>query len=120
MVKPLNLSFLSNKGDAYNKFSYSLLDSRYEMYERFRKAVAFRKTKKALHIYDPRVIDSALDIVDVGEALKVTFLSKDAIAPSEKLVFYFNPSSHQYEDRLDKDDDRMVTIPPRRCVVVDE
>ena len=81
-----------NKGDYYNKFSYSLLGKRKWMYDCFKRFVSYRRNSRYLHIYDPRVIDTAVDLSDIGECLHVNFLDKNLIAPLKAVDFFINPS----------------------------
>lgn len=81
-----------NKGDHYNKFSYSLLGKRKWMYDYFRNYAKFRRQSRFLHVYDPRVIFTAVDITDVDDALHVYFVDANLIAPRKGLEYFINPS----------------------------
>ena len=85
-----------NKGDSYNKFSYRLLDERYDMVERFRGVVAYRRRAQYLRTYDPRVILQAIDVGEVDEAIRLSFADKNLIAPNTEVHFFLNPS---YKDQ---------------------
>lgn len=91
-----------NKGDHYNKFSYRLLDERFAMVEDFKKAVAFRKTRAFLHVYDPRVIDQLVELSDMGSIMHVDFADGNLIAPATELDLFVNPTSNdeQYDESV--------------------
>lgn len=111
-----------NKGDKFNKFSYSCLDERTWMYEEFKKAVAFRKNHRFFKAYDPRVIDSYIDLYDVNCAMKVVFLNEASIAPAKSLTIYFNPTMNTYDisDKVDGEVVKERNLPPLSCVIVEE
>ncbi len=121
-----------NKGDGYNKFSYRLLDERYGMVERFRKVIDFRRKAQYLRVYDPRIINQAIDVSEVDEAVHLSFVDKNLIAPEEEIHFFLNPSfkSKTYwapsplnkvlvtgNNDMDNQDPHAVMIPPRSVVV---
>ena len=81
-----------NMGDGYNRFSARLLDERYPMVERLKQAIAVRKKSSFLRIYDPRVIEQAIDVSDLDEAINLAFVDKNLIAPSEEVHVFVNPS----------------------------
>ncbi|MBO4540684.1 MAG: type I pullulanase, partial [Bacilli bacterium] len=81
-----------NKGDRFNKFSYALLDLRFEMAESFRRLVELRKKSPALRLYEPSLIDESIDIQDQGILVYITYLDKKLIAPFKEIYEFFNPS----------------------------
>ena len=81
-----------NKGDGYNKFSYRLLDERYDMAETFRKMVAIRKKSPYLRIYDPRLILQSIDLSEINDTIHLQFLEKNLIAPESEVHVFFNAS----------------------------
>ncbi|MCR5079689.1 MAG: type I pullulanase [Bacilli bacterium] len=111
-----------NKGDRFNKFSYSCLDERTWMYEEFKKTVAFRKSHRFFKVYDPRAIDNLIDISDVGCAMKVTFLNEASIAPAHSLTIYINPTMVNYDisDKVDGNVTKIRTLPSLSSFIVEE
>ena len=83
-----------NAGDEPNKFSYRLMEERYEMVERFIKAVEIRKKEKFFHFYDPASIIHVLDVVDFQGALRLFSIDSNVIAPRKQISCYFNPTSN--------------------------
>ena len=43
---------------------------------------------------EPKKIDVAIDIVDVGEGVRISFLEKKLIAPHKEVSIFFNPSNN--------------------------
>lgn len=82
-----------NSGDRENKFSYRLLEEREEMYERFKKAVAFRKKAKLLHLYDPSTIANTMDVTDFDGAIRLFYLDQNFIAPKKQVSIFYNPNN---------------------------
>ncbi|MBQ9457309.1 MAG: type I pullulanase [Bacilli bacterium] len=121
-----------NKGDGYNKFSYRLLDERYEMAENFKKMVAIRKKSPYLRIYDPRLINQAIDVGEINDTVRLSFVEKNLIAPEEEVHAFFNASGRDetywaptplekvfdssHQDRLDTDP-HAVIIPAHSTVL---
>ena len=89
-----------NKGDHYNKFSYSLLGKRKWMYDYAKKAIALRRKSRFMFVYDPRVIDSAVDITDIGFAIHVYFIDANLIAPRKGLEYFINPGQSEVKFTL--------------------
>ncbi len=85
-----------NKGDRFNQFSYSLLDERYDMAERFKEIISLRKRLKILHAYDPTYIDWNVDIGEIGPCIKITFLDPSSEENKKKATVYFNCSEIDY------------------------
>lgn len=92
-----------NKGDGYNKFSYTLLDERYDMVEYFISAVSLRKKTRFLHVYDPRVMDQLVDISDFDQVLKITYRDPNLVAPYLEFEVFANFNDHDaiYEENAD-------------------
>lgn len=120
-----------NKGDAYNKFSYRLMEERYSMVEYTRKIIKYRRNMRFFHIFDPRVIDVSIDVSQVGEATKVRFRDVNMIAPYKEVELFFNPSGIEYHHEVakprkvycSKDDFQNVTetldiVIPSRCFIL--
>ncbi|MCR5491513.1 MAG: type I pullulanase [Bacilli bacterium] len=82
-----------NAGDDTNKFSYRLLEHRLDMYERFKKAVQFRKSHPLLHLYDPATISSVMDISDFDGAIRVYYLDQNFINPKKQVSWFINPNN---------------------------
>ena len=82
-----------NSGDRENKFSYRLLEEREGMYERFKKAVAFRKKAKLLHLYDPSTIANTMDVTDFDGAIRLFYLDQNFIAPKKQVSIFYNPNN---------------------------
>lgn len=95
-----------NKGDRFNKFSYSLLDERYEMATKFKELLALRKKIATLLAYDPTYIDWNIDISETGPLLKIIFLDRDRRECQKKTTLYFSCSSLPYN--LGKQDGKTV------------
>jgi pullulanase len=89
-----------NLGDLYNKFSYRLLDERKDMYEFFVSLIKIRKKFRFFSIYDPRVIDQALEVKDEGPLFIATIASENIAAPYEEVRFVYNFSSTPYSYKL--------------------
>ena len=85
-----------NKGDAYNRFSYALLDERYPMAEKFKEILSLRKKLKILHSYDPTYIDWNVDIGEDGPCIKVTFLDPSSEESKNHATVFFNLSEINY------------------------
>ena len=81
-----------NKGDRYNKFSYALLDERYDMVERLRQMIRLRKKGIFLRVYDARIILQAVEVSEVDEAIHLSFMDKNLIAPNSEIHIFVNPS----------------------------
>ena len=124
-----------NKGDKFNQLDYSLLDQRWWMVESFKAAVALRKKLRALHIFDPRVIAPAIHVEDKDEAIMLTFVDPNLIAPRKGISIIFNASEHDagicfdiplsilYGDvKVLEEEDKSVNrviVPPRSVAVVE-
>ncbi len=120
-----------NKGDDFNKFSYKLLDERFDMAERFARLAAFRRRTQSLHVYDARVIDPGVDVIDVGPAIRLCFVDENLAAPYATIAFYYNASDQEavYHESIPvkaiqssrpiekKEASTTVTIPPRTVIV---
>lgn len=89
-----------NLGDLYNELSYRLLDERKDMYEYFRALIALRKKFRFFSIYDPRVIDQALEVKDEGPLFIATIASENVAAPYEEVRFVYNFSKEPYAYKL--------------------
>lgn len=85
-----------NKGDHYNKFSYKLLDERYEMAERFKEMLSLRKKLKILRAYDPTYIDWNVDILENGPCIEITFLDPSLEEKKNNSTLFFNLSDIDY------------------------
>ena len=83
-----------NMGDRYNQLDYDILDRRWWMVEKVKEAIALRRKLRAFHIYDPRVIVPSLHVEDVDDAIMVTFIDPNLIAPRKGLSVVFNASEH--------------------------
>ncbi len=86
-----------NKGDHYNKFSYALLDKRYQMVDKFKEILALRKKMKILHSYDPTYIDWNVDIKENGPCLEISFLDQSSEECKKGESLFFNLSSLGYD-----------------------
>ena len=86
-----------NKGDGYNKFSYRLLDERYEMVNALRAAIKMRRTYAFTHSFDPRVIDNSVDIQEINNAVHLRFPDPNFIAPYKSLELVMNPTFETLE-----------------------
>ena len=62
------------------------------MVERFRAIVAYRKRATYLRVYDPRVIDNAIDVSDLDNAIHLSFVDKNLIAPRSEIHYFINPA----------------------------
>ena len=51
-------------------------------------------------VYDPRVIDSAVDITDIGFAIHVYFIDANLIAPRKGLEYFINPGQSEVKFTL--------------------
>lgn len=83
-----------NEGDYYNKFSYSLLEKRKQMYNFFVELVKFRKSSRFLTLFDPKAIDSSTYVAEYFGSMKVCFNSSSLVYPYKEVGFYFNPTPH--------------------------
>lgn len=82
-----------NLPDVYNKFSYRLLDERKAMYDYFKGLVLFRKRARFLHVYDPRVIDSLLEVESSPDGLfKASFRDGASVSPNREVILMYNPT----------------------------
>lgn len=120
-----------NSGDDFNKFSYRLLEERYEMSQYASILIHLRKSMRFFHLYDPRVIDVTLDISQIGEATKARFKNSNIIAPYKEVEVFFNPSSFEYCQNVSKprliycsadnfskaNNSSEIVIPPRSFVL---
>ena len=79
-----------NKGDDVNRFSYRLLDERWEMAERFKRWISLRHQMRILRIFDPCTIDTAVYIDEIKGVLRFAGIDPSLIAPYRKLVAYLN------------------------------
>ena len=86
-----------NKGDGYNKFSYRLLDERWAMATYAHDLIAFRKKTRWLQVYDPRVIDTLVDIRDLGNIVHVSYIEANIIAPYKRVEVFFNPTDQDWQ-----------------------
>ncbi|MDY6429706.1 MAG: type I pullulanase [Bacilli bacterium] len=83
-----------NKGDGFNKFSYRLLDERYEMVEFLRLMTSLRRKLSFLRIYDPRVIDDIIFIEEKEKCLIADFRNPNLILPYSRLTIFINPGEN--------------------------
>ena len=90
-----------NKGDHFNKFSYCLLDQRFEMATYLKNLIEIRKKMKAMRLSDPKTIDEGIDILEMDRILYINFLNKKAISPLKEFMEVYNPS----------DDDILFPLP---------
>ncbi|MBP5216769.1 MAG: type I pullulanase, partial [Bacilli bacterium] len=81
-----------NKGDHYNKFSYALLDLRFEMAEYAKMMIEVRRNAHALHIYEPSIIDESVDLQDIGALVYVHSLDEKLIRPYKEIYEFYNPT----------------------------
>ena len=81
-----------NKGDGFNKFSYRLLDERFEMAEFVKNAISLRRKNRFFHLFDPRVILDIVDVVELGNAIRVKYIEPNVIAPYKKFEVIMNPT----------------------------
>jgi pullulanase len=84
-----------NLPDIYNKFSYRLLDERQGGYEFLKSLIAFRKKRRFLHDYDPRVFTPMVDFESLGDCLHIKISDENELAPYAQLDFYFNPGEKE-------------------------
>jgi pullulanase len=84
-----------NLPDMYNKFSYRLLDERKDGYEFLKSLIAFRKKRRFLHDYDPRVFTPLVDFESIGDCLHIKIADENELAPFAQLDFYFNPGEKE-------------------------
>ncbi|MDO5330138.1 MAG: type I pullulanase [Bacillota bacterium] len=85
-----------NQGDHYNKFSYKVLDDRFEMAEFAKGLISLRRKTSFLHVYDPRLIDQLIDVVDFGKCIHVIYLDHNTIAPLKEAEVFLNPTDSPY------------------------
>ncbi len=85
-----------NKGDHFNKFSYALMDERYQMVIKFKEILSLRKKMKILHSYDPTYIDWNVDIGEIGPCLKITFLDPNSEESKKQESLLYNLSIFAY------------------------
>lgn len=83
-----------NEGDRFNQFDYDKLDERFAFAESVAKAISLRKKLRALHIFDPRVIRPAIHVEDKDDAILITFIDPNLIAPRKGLSVIINASEH--------------------------
>ncbi len=107
-----------NKGDRWNKFSYSLLDKRYDMVEEFMEAVEFRKKTPPLHFYDPRVIESCFDIRDYGMMMNGFFHDPLSYSPYKNLSLFLNPTFESMKVTLEGGE--QIKVAPRSTYIISE
>lgn len=81
-----------NKGDAYNKFSYLLLDERLSMSRYFEECVRLRKKRRFLHLYSPKAIADILSIEDVGGGIHFTLHGEHALGRYKSVELFLNPT----------------------------
>lgn len=99
-----------NLPDVYNKFSYKLLDEREWMYKYFIALVKLRKACSLFRIYDPRVIDTMLDVKNSGPVFEAIARGEEFVAPYKELDFLYNPA----------DSSTNVSFPEERVLLFDD
>lgn len=82
-----------NSPDMFNRFSYSLLDERKDMYDYCRSLISYRRRHLFLHIYDPKTIFDLVDVDDYGRAIKISNNDSNLTAPYKKIELFLNPSA---------------------------
>ncbi len=80
-----------NLPDSYNQFDYDLLDERYHMVEFAKKAVALRRNRRMLRVYDPSLIYRIFEVVDQKGAILLYNSDSNLTAPEKENVALFNP-----------------------------
>lgn len=83
-----------NAGDKANMFPYEKLDENYALIPYWKSLISFRKSIATYNVNEPKKIDVAIDIVDVGEGVRISFLDKKLIAPHKEVSIFFNPSNN--------------------------
>ena len=119
-----------NKGDGYNKFSYKLLDERFEMSRYFKRLTRYRKKISVFTIYDPRVIDEAVYIGGIDKCFHAYSINEHLIAPYKSIDVFINPTDNEYTHEFDSEryilfganfgkegTAKVVKIPPRSFIV---
>ncbi|MBE6127008.1 MAG: type I pullulanase [Erysipelotrichaceae bacterium] len=84
-----------NKGDHFNQMDYALLDKRFDMSKRLAEAIKLRKNLRCFHIFDPRVIGPSINVEEVGDAIRLSFVDSNLIAPIKELSVYINVTGHE-------------------------
>ncbi|HAS56122.1 MAG TPA: type I pullulanase [Firmicutes bacterium] len=106
-----------NLGDKYNKFSYSLLEERKDMYNYFKGLIELRKNLTILSSSSLSLIDKNIDISEINNALKVKLIDKGPLNEDYEIELIFNPNRFDItlEDAdkisLGKGKDNRVLIP---------
>lgn len=80
-----------NEGDKFNKFSYSVLDERFDMVTAFKAYIKERKELNILHINDLPLIDKNVDYIDHDDILEIKI--KDTKNNKDVYHIYINPTT---------------------------
>lgn len=81
-----------NLGDKYNKFSYSLLEERKDVYNYFVELVKLRKSLPILSSSSLSLIDKNIDISEINHALRVKIINENASSKEKQIELIFNPN----------------------------
>lgn len=81
-----------NMPDEYNRFSYKLLDERWEMAHFAHDIIALRKNMRFFHHSDPEIISEMVSFEDLGGGYRMHFPSESAITPFKEFDVFLNPS----------------------------
>ena len=79
-----------NEGDKFNRFSYKVLDERYDMALSFKAYIQARKEIKLFHINDLEFIDRNVNFLDLDDVLEI-YLNEDNLSPYKYHIF-INPT----------------------------
>ncbi len=80
-----------NEGDKFNKFSYDILDERFDMVTAFKAYIKARKELAIFHIDDLITIDKNVDYIDHDDILEIKI--KDVKNSENVYHIYINPTS---------------------------
>nr|MCR4562884.1 type I pullulanase [Bacilli bacterium] len=85
-----------NLPDSFNKFSYLLLDERWELAAYCASLIATRKRTRFTHFYDKRNIMPMVEFRHEGAVLSICIKGGAEIAPWAELDVYINNTSDSY------------------------
>ena len=98
-LSKFNHSNTYNEGDHFNKFSYKILDQRYEMVNAFRAYIKARKEITLFHTNDLQLIDKNVDFIDHNNLLEIKLT--DIKENHQIYHIYINPTDKGIRQKFD-------------------
>lgn len=98
-LSKFNHSNTYNEGDNFNKFSYKVLDERFEMASTFKAYIKMRKEIALFHTTDLDLIDKNVDFIEHNNLLEIRL--KDIKDKQQIYHIYINPTNKGIRLNLD-------------------